>query len=169
MGRSCGGWGSKLHLVTDGGGIPLAIHVTAGQVHESTQFEKLISSVCLRGYLKPIQRQQVAGDKGDSAERIRYWLEQRSIKAVIPYRKGERRRDGEGKAIFDKDAYRWRSVIEQSVGWLKEFRAVATRYDKLALNYLATVQVAIIQRYLRLLVGRVGQSLRELVFAFVVA
>jgi hypothetical protein len=42
-------------------------------------------------------------------------------------------------------------VIERCIGWLKESRAVATRYDKLAVNFLATVHVAMIERYLRLL------------------
>jgi transposase len=52
---------------------------------------------------------------------------------------------------FDREAYRRRAVVEQCVGWLKECRAVATRFDKLAVNYLATVKWAMVQRYLRLL------------------
>ena len=50
---------------------------------------------------------------------------------------------------FDREAYRRRSVVEQCVGWLKECRAVGTRFDKLAVNYEATVKLAMIQRYLR--------------------
>jgi transposase len=45
LGRSRGGFGSKFHLVTDGQGVPLAVHVTAGQVHESTQFEEVMNIV----------------------------------------------------------------------------------------------------------------------------
>lgn len=163
LGRSRGGFGTKLHLVTDGRGVPLAIHVTAGQVHESTQFEEVINAVRVPSRVgsRPIQPQRVAGDKGYSAGRIRDWLKQRAIEAVIPHRDDERRRDPEGTAVFDKETYRRRCVIEQSIGWLKESRAVATRYDKLALNYMATVQVAMIQRYLRLLVPRVQQTKRE--------
>jgi transposase len=52
---------------------------------------------------------------------------------------------------FDREAYKRRAVVEPCVGWLKECRAVATRFDKLAVNYLATVKLAMIQRYLRLL------------------
>jgi transposase len=52
---------------------------------------------------------------------------------------------------FDREAYRRRSVVERCVGWLKGCRAVATRFDKLAVNYLATVKWAIVERYLRLL------------------
>lgn len=125
------------------------MHVTAGQVHESTQFEEVITAVRVpAGVVRP---RQVAGDKGYSAGRIREWLKQRAIEPVIPHRDDERRSNPEGTSKFDKETYRRRCVIECCIGWLKWCRAVATRYDKLALNYLATVHVAMIRRYLRLL------------------
>ena len=68
---------------------------------------------------------------------------------MIPRRKDQRPDDGRVK--FDREAYRRRAVVEQCVGWLKECRAVATRYEKLALNYLGLVKLAFIERYLRLL------------------
>ena len=68
---------------------------------------------------------------------------------MIPRRKDQRPDDG--RVRFDSEAYRRRAVVEQCVGWLKECRAVATRFDKLAVNYLATVKLAMIQRYLKLL------------------
>ena len=52
---------------------------------------------------------------------------------------------------FDHPNYRRRSTIEQCVGWLKECRRVATRFEKLAVNFLALIHLAMIQRYLRLL------------------
>ena len=56
------------------------------------------------------------------------------------------------EAEFDREAYRRRrGVIECCIGWLKECRARATRFDKLAVNYMGTVRLAIILRYLRLL------------------
>lgn len=67
---------------------------------------------------------------------------------MIPQRSDQIRRNG--KAPLDKRAYRKRSVIEQCVGWLKENRHFATRYDKLACNFLAFVTLAFIRRYLRL-------------------
>jgi hypothetical protein len=61
-------------------------------------------------------------------------------------------RHGAGRQIDQRlRAGRGRSTIEQCVGWLKECRAVATRYEKLALNYLGLVKLAFIERYLRLL------------------
>ena len=92
---------------------------------------------------------QLAGDKGYSYDRIRLWLRRHGIKAVIPRRKDQRPDDGRVK--FDRETYKRRAVVEQCVGWLKESRALATRFDKLAINYLATVKLAMIQRYLRLL------------------
>ncbi len=151
MGRSRGGFGTKIHLVSDGNGLPLAVEVTAGQRHESTQCERVLDQVRIpngrgRPRCRPVK---LAGDKGYSYPRIRLWLRRHGIKAVIPRRKNQRPADGRVK--FDRETYKLRAVVEQCVGWLKESRAVATRFDKLAVNYLATVKLAMIQRYLRLL------------------
>ena len=102
---------------------------------------------------------KLAGDKAYSYERIRRWLRRHGIRAVIPRRKDQR--PGDGRVKFDRDSYKRRAVVEQCVGWLKESRALATRFDKLAVNYQATVKLAMIQRYLRLLTRKclVRQSL----------
>jgi transposase len=149
LGRSRGGFGTKVHVVTDGNGLPLAIEVTAGQAHESTTFEGVMNKVRIpkrrgRPRCRPVR---LAGDKGYSYPRIRRWLARYGIKSVIPYRKNQNPDDGRHR--FDRQAYRRRSVVEQCVGWLKECRAVGTRFDKLAVNYAATVKLAMIQRYLR--------------------
>lgn len=52
---------------------------------------------------------------------------------------------------FDKETYKRRSVVEQSIGWLKECRRIGTRFEKLAINFLAMVKLAMIKRTLRLL------------------
>jgi len=94
---------------------------------------------------------RLAADRAYDAQRIRHWLRLRGIKPIIP----PKRRNGKGKrgrpVSYDRVQYRRRSTIEQCVGWLKECRAVATRYEKLALNYLGLVKLAFIERYLRLL------------------
>jgi transposase len=125
--------------------------VTAGQAHESKQVEAVLGKVRLRRRRgRPLCRPlRLAGDKGYSYPRVRDWLRRHGVKAVIPRRKDQRPDDGRVK--FDKGAYRRRAVVEQCVGWLKECRAVGTRFDKLAVNYLATVKLAMVQRYLRLL------------------
>ncbi len=93
--------------------------------------------------------ERVAGDKGYSYGRIRDWLRQHAIRAIIPRRSNQHPEDG--RVRFDCKSYRTRSTIEQCIGWLKECRRVATRFEKLAVNFLAMIHLAIIQRYLRVL------------------
>jgi transposase len=139
--------------VSDGNGLPLAAEVTAGQRHESKGFEPVMNAVRVpRRRGRPRRRpKRLAGDKGYSYPWIRQWLRRHSIKAVIPQREDQRQRHKGRPLAFDKEAYRRRNVVERCVNWLKECRAVATRFDKLAVNYLSTVKLAILQRYLRLL------------------
>jgi transposase len=138
-----------VHLVCDGNGLPPAIEVTAGQRQESTQFERVMGAVRIPGRrgrprCRPVR---LAGDKGYSVRRIRRWLRRYGIKDVIPRRKDQK--PGDRRHRFDRGAYRRRAAVERCVGWLKECRAVGTRFDELAVNYKATVQLAMIQRYLR--------------------
>lgn len=142
MGRSRGGFGTKLHLVADGGGIPLGAVLSGGQRHESVFFEELMDTVRIARRRRP---DAVSGDKGDSYPRIRAWLRRRSIEAIIPTRSNQ------PSEPFDPAAYRGRNHVERCIGWLKHCRRLATRYDKLAGSYLAFVKMAMIQRCLRLL------------------
>lgn len=83
-------------------------------------------------------------------QRIRDWLRRHGIKPVIPHKDNESARH-DPCVVFDREAYRGRAVVEQSVGWLKEYRRIGTRFEKLAINYHGMLQLAMIQRYLRLL------------------
>jgi transposase len=100
----------------------------------------------------------LAGDKGYRYPTIRRWLRRHGVRAVIPegtdQARQRARRPGR-KPHFDHVAYRRRSAIERTVGALKEARAVATRYEKLAIHYLALVQISMI----RLLVRRLERPL----------
>jgi transposase len=124
----------------------LAVTVTAGQTHESTQLTPMLHAVrrpCHMGW-----PYKIAGDKGYSYENIRQFLAACGIEAVIP-RKSNQPRPRGGR--FDKKTYRKRSRIECSIGWLKECRRLGTRYDKLALNFLAFTKLAVMLKYLRVL------------------
>ena len=93
---------------------------------------------------------QLLGDKAYSSPRIRRYCRRRGIRAVIPRRKDELHHKWPGRPPgFDKRAYRHRSAVEQAVGWLKECRSVGTRFDKLALNFLAMAKLACIRLILR--------------------
>lgn len=122
-----------------------------GQQHESTSVAALLERVRLprpgRTGGRPRTRpRRLAGDKGYSYERIRRYLQRRGIRSVIPTRKDQR-----ANPRFDKSTYRRRNVIERAIGWLKEHRRLATRFEKLATHFLAMVKLAMIQRCTRAL------------------
>jgi len=131
--------------VTCGNGVPLAATVTAGQAHESKSFESAMDAV------RPKRRRPtwVLGDKGYSYPRVREWCERHGIWDVIPQRSDQLKR--EGRRVFSRTIYKGRNVVERCVGWLKHNRRLGTRYEKLAVHYLAMLKLAIVSRYLRLL------------------
>jgi transposase len=90
----------------------------------------------------------LAGDKAYSNPRIRQWLRQHGIKAIIPQKSDEIRRHRGRPVKFDRDAYRQRNVVERCIGWLKEYRRIATRYEKLAINYLGMLKLAMLKKYM---------------------
>ncbi len=149
LGRSRGGWGTKLHLICDGGGIPLAVRITAGQASELAVCEPLTDQT-LAAWPRPPEA--LAGDKGFGRRSFRRFLEDHQVEPVIPHRRHERALRG-GADPLNLDLYRRRNLVERCIGWLKQSRAVATRYDKLARNFLGTLRLAFIRRYLRLLAG----------------
>lgn len=104
LGRSRGGFGTKIHLATDGTGIPLGAVITPGQAHESRSREETLNAVRIpqAGPGRPRRRPKaLAADKAYSWRRIRRWLHAHKIEPVIPQRSnqvgkigGHRRFDG---------------------------------------------------------------------------
>ncbi len=86
---------------------------------------------------------RVCADKAYSNRRIRAFLRQRGIMVTIPHKRDERRR-----GRFDKALYKLRARIEQLINRLKQFRRIATRYEKRASNYLGMVTIGAILLYL---------------------
>ncbi len=127
-------------------GVPLAGHATAGQLNECTEFETVVNRVKIGRRCRP---EAMAGDKAYSTPRIRQWLRRHAIQAVIPRRSDQQPDDG--RMRLDRKAFRRRHSIEQCVGWIKECRRIATRFEKLAVNFLAMIHLVFIERYLRLL------------------
>jgi transposase len=157
LGRSRGGFGTKTHLVCDGHGILLGVWVTAGQRHESKGLEQAMKRAQRpRRAGRPRWPVRGAGDKGYSYAPVRRWLRRHHIEPVIPTRKDQPRQED-----FDKKTYRRRNIIERVVGWFKWCRALATRYDKLAVNYTALWIIANIQCLLRTYPKALGVRLSE--------
>ena len=124
----------------------MAFVLTPGQRHEQTAFRELMSlgAVKRAGPGRPkLRPRTVVGDKGYTGRPVRGYLRRHGIGAVIPQLKTEKvpRR-------MDWVLYRERNVVERLVGRLKEYRRIATRYDKLATSYLAFVQLAAIRIWL---------------------
>ncbi len=143
VGRSRGGYSTKLHFVVCGHGFALGVTATAGQDHESKEFENVLEYGVLLGD-ETDWPEAVAGDKAYSSNQNRLWLTERDIEDVIPTRSNETPNED-----FDKEKYRERNIVERLIGWLKEFRRVATRYEKNATHYLAMVKLGIIRRLLK--------------------
>jgi transposase len=147
---------TKLHLSCEGRGRPLSIVLTGGQVHESTQLEPVLDTIRVpRRRGRPRKRpRRLLGDKGCSYRKCRRALRRRGIPHVIPERRDQRRqRLAKGAAggrppRFDQAAYARRNVIERCINRLKQFRRVATRYDKHAVRYRAFVVLAAISLWL---------------------
>jgi transposase len=76
----------------------------------------------------------VVGDKGYRSKRIRQYLQRRGIRMTIPRKTNERR-----TGRFDRGIYRERNRIERLINRLKQYRRIATRYEKRAANYLASL------------------------------
>jgi transposase len=139
LGRSQGGFSTKLHLVAAiGSGVvlPVAIEIGPGQQHETQRIVPLVEALAAKG----MTPEKLAGDKGYSAKWIRAYLLAKGIEPVIPHQKSEAGRNGP----FDRVAYRERNLIERGINRLKWFRRVATRYEKLAIHYLGMLNLAIL-------------------------
>lgn len=152
LGRSRGGYGTKIHFLCDGQGHPLGFVLSAGHVHDNQLFAPLLDAAdqalhSENDQVMPWPR-SLAGDKGYRALWIDQHLLARGIRPVIPCKKNQDR--SQRLVSFDKVKYKKRHIIENLIGWLKESRRIATRFEKTATNFAAMVKLACIHRFLRL-------------------
>jgi transposase len=157
IGRSRGGLTTKTHALVDGRGLPLVIALTPGQAGDSTALRQLLAELRVPrlGPGRPRSKPQaLRGDKAYSARAHRAHLRSRGIAAVIPepsdqigHRKNKGSRGGRPVA-FDAADYKNRNVVERAFNHLKNWRGLATRYDKHALVYRGGVVLASILLWL---------------------
>jgi len=145
-----------MHLSCDGKGRPLSIVVTAGQRHESTQLGAVLDAIrvpSLPGAAgRPRKRpEHLIADKGYSYLSCRRLLRGRGIRHTIPERRDQqkrRMRSAGRPPSFDVTTYARRNVVERCVNRLKQWRGIATRYEKRAVNYRAAVVIAALMIWL---------------------
>ncbi|WP_429594471.1 IS5 family transposase [Sphingomonas zeicaulis] len=128
MGRSRGGLTTKLHALVDADGRPVSLRLTGGQVHDAREAEALIETIP--------EGATLLGDKGYDSTGIRDAAAARNIWANIPNRSNRKQRFG-----FSPWLYRQRNLVERFFNRIKQFRGIATRYEKDAANYLAAIKL----------------------------
>ena len=136
MGRSRGGLTTKIHAIVDACGLPILLKLTEGQAHDGRSAEDMLGSVG-RGDI-------LLADRAYDSNALRETLAARGARAnvrAMPQRLNP--------PSFSKRLYRKRNLVERFFNKLKQFRAVATRYDKRDDNYLACVKLASVRIWMR--------------------
>jgi len=130
LGRSRGGFGTKLHIAVDGLGNPIEFILTGGQEADISQGNALIEGHNFKAAI---------ADKGYDGDDFVAAIESSGAEAVIPPRKNRI-----FKRDYDKHLYKERNLAERFINRIKQFRRVATRYEKTGRNFLGVVHVAAI-------------------------
>ena len=130
IGKSRGGNSTKIHLAVDSGGLPVYFELSGGQVNDIVHAQSLI--------INSPQADIVCADKGHDSEAFRAYVEESGADANIP----RKRNNKLGNDDMDWCLYRYRHLVENAFLRIKRYRAISTRYDKLARNYSSTVALA---------------------------
>jgi transposase len=123
LGRSRGGFSTKIHMAVDGHGNPVQFILTGGQRHDSTQAETM---------LEDFDADYVIADKGYDTDDLRETIAERGAEAVIPPRSNRK-----APADYDKHLYKERHLVECFINKIKHYRRIFSRFEKLACRYLA--------------------------------
>lgn len=136
MGRSRGGLTTKIHAVVDGCGLPITLKLTEGQAHDGRSAHDMLDTV------RP--GQVLLADRAYDSDALRQLLADRGAWANVKPMPNRKR-----IPAFSAFLYKDRNLVERFFNKLKHFRGVATRYDKLAENYLAGVKLASVRIWMR--------------------
>jgi transposase len=158
LGRSRGGLSTKIHLATDGRGLPMSVVLTGGQAGDNPQLLPVLEAirVARKGPGRPRTRPKaVVADKAYSHPSTRQQMRRRKVRFISPEKSNQTRHratkgsHGGRPPAFDEALYRGRNVIERCFNRLKQFRDLATRYAKRAAYYRAGVLIAAAVLWLR--------------------
>ena len=144
LGRSRGGLSTKIHALTDLLACAVALSLTAGQAGDNPRLVPLLDALAQAGH-QPVH---LLADKAYSHPSTRRQLRRRRIRNTIPERSDQvKRRKDKGSAggrppKFDAELYKRRNTVERGFGRFKQWRGIATRYDKYARTYAGGVLLA---------------------------
>jgi transposase len=136
MGRSRGGLTTKIHAVVDTNGLPVQLGLTPGEAHDNRLCSDLLNE------LRP--QTMLLADRGYDADWIRALASEQGAWANIPPKRNRKE-----TICFSPYLYRARNLVERFFNKIKQCRRIATRYDRLAANYLAFIKLASIRIWLR--------------------
>ncbi len=136
MGRSRGGLTTKIHAVVDAKGLPIRLGLTPGQAYDGEAAMGLLNALP--------EDAMVLADKAYDANAIREMIDGQGAWANIPPKSNR-----EDPICFSPHLYKARNLVERFFNKIKHFRRIATRYDKLAANYMAMIKLASIRVWLR--------------------
>ena len=139
LGRSRGGFGTKIHAAVSGLMLPVVLLLSAGQEADVSYAEKLLD-----GLPEQAKVESVIADKAYDSKKVVAKVESKGAAAVIPTQSTRKE-----QRLIDTERYKDRNLAERFWQKVKQFRRVATRYEKTARNFLAFVQVAAIMVLLR--------------------
>ena len=137
LGRSRGGFSTKIHARTNAEGLPIGIVITPGQAHDVTAYPALMEEV-------DDNPEQMLADKGYDSDAVRDDIQKRGGEALIPTRATRK-----VQHLVDKAIYALRNRIERFFNKIKNSRRVATRYDKLVESFAAFVLLATVRLWIR--------------------
>ena len=147
LGRSRGGLTTKVHALSDPTCTPVLSLLTAGQAGDNPMLTPLIEALAATGHDLDFR---LLADKAYSHPSTRTYLRRRKIKHTIPERSDQiSRRKAKGSKggrppAFDRELYKLRNAVERSFNRFKQWRGLATRYDKYAVTYLGGVLLGLI-------------------------
>lgn len=140
-GKSVGGNSTKIHLAVDSNGFPIYFELSAGQVHDVVHAENLV--------IYSPAAQVITADKGYDSQSLRNLIKSKGCSANIPRKVNSKQNNDH----MDWCLYKYRHLVENAFQKIKDYRGIATRYDKLARNYASTLALAFIMIWLPMHVG----------------
>jgi transposase len=138
MGRSRGGLTTKIHALVDAEGLPIALKLTEGQAHDGRSGRDMLDAL--------VEGQTLLADRAYDSDELRESLRSRGAWANIKPMPNRKNVPAFSRFLY---RYRYRNLVERFFNKIKHYRAVATRYDKRADNFLAGVKLASIRIWIR--------------------